>query len=140
MNYKSGFTLIEILIVLVILGILASLSLPKITAAINNAYAGEAFKQLGKVIREVDMCFQLATEASECASFTDLGYNAAPETEHFTYQYNGAANKIIALCKIGVCSDATASIYADLISSPGIGSNINGKYEGTGDFQRFQFK
>ncbi|NLE65660.1 MAG: prepilin-type N-terminal cleavage/methylation domain-containing protein, partial [Elusimicrobia bacterium] len=39
---KKGFTLIEILIVIIIVGILASLALPKLTRKIGEAKAAEA--------------------------------------------------------------------------------------------------
>ena len=49
MMTKKGFTLIEILIVVIILGILATLSVPQFTRMIKRARMSEAWAGLGAV-------------------------------------------------------------------------------------------
>lgn len=51
MKHKKGFTLIEILIVVVILGILASMTLPRFLAQPEKATVAEANQMLGAMMR-----------------------------------------------------------------------------------------
>ena len=47
--FKKGFTLLEILIVVIIIGILASIALPQYTATIEKARSGEAIINIGSI-------------------------------------------------------------------------------------------
>ena len=48
-NAQAGFTLVELLIVVIIVGILASVSIPLYRATTESAYAMEADKALGNI-------------------------------------------------------------------------------------------
>lgn len=48
-TYLAGFTLLEILVVVIIIGILASIALPQYTVTIEKARSGEAMVNLGAV-------------------------------------------------------------------------------------------
>lgn len=48
-NSKSGFTLVELAVVIVIIGILATFAVPKFRAAVERSKAGEAFNYLAAV-------------------------------------------------------------------------------------------
>jgi prepilin-type N-terminal cleavage/methylation domain-containing protein len=52
---RSGFTLVEILIVVVILGILASIVVPRFTEASEQARNGTTFSELQKLRRHLDI-------------------------------------------------------------------------------------
>lgn len=78
---KQGFTLIEIIIVVVILGILAAIALPALTANIGKAVAAEAFQIGSSYVKAVNRC--LADESAgvavtnammaNCTSFAQVG-------------------------------------------------------------------
>ncbi len=55
-NKKSGFTLLEIIIVIIIIGVLASLALPRLFATIQYSTATEALNFFGSIRRASDTC------------------------------------------------------------------------------------
>lgn len=57
---RKGFTLIEIMIVVIILAIMATLILPKMLAAPESAYLAEANSMLGALARAQDTYMQLS--------------------------------------------------------------------------------
>jgi prepilin-type N-terminal cleavage/methylation domain-containing protein len=91
---KHGFTLIEIIIVVVILGILAAVALPRLTQNINKAKAAEAFQIGAATGRAFDRCLAdesggaavTSANVAACAAggFTGLGMSN-PSTANFNY-------------------------------------------------------
>ena len=55
---QSGFTLLEIIIVIIIIGILASLALPKFFKTVEFSRSAEALGNLGSIRRAMDVCYQ----------------------------------------------------------------------------------
>ena len=54
-NIRSGFTLVEILIVVVILGILAAIVIPQFTNATQDAQSGNIKAQLSSIQRQIEL-------------------------------------------------------------------------------------
>ncbi|HNV23805.1 MAG TPA: prepilin-type N-terminal cleavage/methylation domain-containing protein [Candidatus Omnitrophota bacterium] len=71
LNTKSGFTLLEIIIVIIIIGVLASLALPKFFQTINFAKSTEALNTLGELKRAADRCAMMSGAGS--ANYSTCG-------------------------------------------------------------------
>ena len=96
LNNKSGFTLIEVIIVVIILGVLAGLALPRVVAQINRAYSAEAVNQLGSIVRAIDACVagritggttqaQNLTALNACDEYTEIGIAQPGGLARFIY-------------------------------------------------------
>jgi prepilin-type N-terminal cleavage/methylation domain-containing protein len=55
-NNKSGFTLLEIIIVIIIIGVLASLALPRLLKTVEYSRATEALAQIGTIKSRWEEC------------------------------------------------------------------------------------
>lgn len=62
-NNRSGFTLLEIIIVIIIVGVLASLALPRLFNTVEYSRSTEALNVIGGLKRQADRC-ALAREAT----------------------------------------------------------------------------
>jgi prepilin-type N-terminal cleavage/methylation domain-containing protein len=63
----KGFTLIEIIIVIVIIGVLATLAMPRITGQIEVARGAEAINMFGAIRRSAINCVDLANTTGTLA-------------------------------------------------------------------------
>lgn len=89
-NNKTGFTLLEIIIVIIIIGVLASLALPRMFAMTDNAKAVEAMSFFKTFRNGMDMCFmQGGSTYVGCNTWATIGVND-PNSEasrHFTFTF-----------------------------------------------------
>jgi len=110
MSTKKGFTLIEVLIVVIILGILATLAVPQFTRMISRARMAEAWAGLGAV-RTAQSVYWM--EKSVYAGVvTDLDCDPSSGDFNFTVTGGGAAYTAIAT---GV--SAAAGLVASMTSA-----------------------
>lgn len=92
---SQGFTLIEIIIVVVILGILAAIALPKITQNVDKARAAEVFQTASQVNGAYQRCIDehtgglrvaVAADVSACNTFTLINLTSpTAQSQSFTY-------------------------------------------------------
>ncbi len=64
---KKAFTLLELIIVIIIIGVLASLALPRFAALVTQTYKVEAFNNLTALRFEMEKCLVMTTfDACAC--------------------------------------------------------------------------
>ena len=91
LNRKSGFTLLEIIIVIIIVGVLASLALPRFFATVEFSRSTEALQNASTVRASVERCY-LGTGGTYVGctiSNIDVTDPTSSPGAHFTYTING---------------------------------------------------
>ena len=63
-NKKNGFTLIELIMVIIIVGILAAIAIPTYYSYVKKGYATEAKTQLKSIVQAADMYYSERGEAA----------------------------------------------------------------------------
>lgn len=118
MKNRKGFTLIEVLIVVVIIAILASLVLPRFLAQPEKAIIAEGMQVLGALKRaqltQMDLDntskWKAITEATNETQMSAIGMRALPASKFFDYTCDEATSKCQAARKE---STATITISAN---------------------------
>jgi len=96
--HKKGFTLLEVLIVVIIIGILATIALPQYTATIEKARSGEAIINVGSIRVALDRYWYQNGAMPKNDDFTELDIdnpNAVINKLYtYTFKDNGTSNAI----------------------------------------------
>lgn len=85
---KKGFTLLEIIIVVIIVGVLASLALPKLFATVEFSRSSEALNSFTTIRSSIERCNLMAGEDfTTCNVFANLDVVQPGDSvgAHFTY-------------------------------------------------------
>lgn len=91
-NRKTGFTLVEILIVVVILGILAAIVVPQFTSASNEAIKGALQTQLQTINTQVEL-FRVRNQG-EYPDFANQGWDQMTDEDYLKEEpVNGYTNQ-----------------------------------------------
>ncbi|HEX3019693.1 MAG TPA: prepilin-type N-terminal cleavage/methylation domain-containing protein [Chitinispirillaceae bacterium] len=89
---NKGFTLIELMVVIVIMGVLAVLAIPKLTDVITKAKIGEVPIVLGSW-EHAQMAY--IAEKGGCASnIDDLAYDKPDSSKWFSYAQTGDSSAV----------------------------------------------
>jgi len=95
MNKKNGFTLVELMVVIVIIGVLAAVAIPKMMAATNKAKASEGPQMIGSIANlEHAFCAEYGVyaeleESGEDSVWTAIGMSGIPTSKNFIFEVTG---------------------------------------------------
>ncbi|MFH0985893.1 MAG: prepilin-type N-terminal cleavage/methylation domain-containing protein [Candidatus Omnitrophota bacterium] len=91
---KKGFTLIEVLMVVAIIGVLAALVIPRYMGQGERGYVAEAAAMLS-ALRQGEVAYSLENSAAYTATTSALDVDISPSTK-FTYSVTTASSLVTA--------------------------------------------
>ena len=129
-NNKSGFTLLEIIIVIIIVGVLASLALPRFFKTVEFSKSAEALNALGVVRQAMERCYLQASSYSTC-NMTSIDVEDPTNTPGslFTYYTSNQSPTGYSL-RAAFKTDSTASWISLVQSTTGVTRAGSGKFVG----------
>ncbi len=133
---EKGFTLVELMIVVVVLGVLASIAIPKYIMLVNKAKITEAKTILRQIINLetsyylIDSTYEAFAEGEDCEL---IGFNQPDPPRRFEYKFDiiGAAPFSASIATATEAEDVNADRDTDdglTLSVEGIQGVINDLY------------
>ena len=129
LNKKSGFTLLEIIIVIIIVGVLASIALPKFFKSVEFSRAQEALNSLGVIRTSMEACYLPSRAYTPCLGFANLNISdpGAGPTAHWTYAWLPPSPSTYSIT-------ATRNTLDGGVATDNIAINQDGVKTGAGNF------
>lgn len=136
MNDKKGFTLLELIIVIVIVGVLAGIAFPQFFRVVENSRVAEARIAVGAIRQGIERCYLMNSGSyATCSTFPVLSLEDPGTTpnSHFTYAISGTVISAFTVTSTRNTRDGGSS--ANTLS---LTCNPNCAWSGTGAYTGFQ--
>jgi len=119
---RSGFTLLEVIIVIIIVGVLASLALPRFFATVEFSRSTEALTSIGALRQSVERCFTAQDgDYLDCTiGAIDLEDPANSPGNHFSYLITPAGT-----------TGFTIRATRNTLDGGNVGDQVNLEFNGT---------
>ena len=135
---QKGFTLIELMIVVAIIGILASFALPAYSTYTNKAKFAETIVALGAVKSAVDICYQTEGSLTDCDTATKLNVALADMSAGIyvtSVELDATANEegtVIGTSTLDDGATPTSAAYTAIMTPTAAGGTLTWAMTGTG--------
>jgi prepilin-type N-terminal cleavage/methylation domain-containing protein len=110
-SIRKGFTLVELMVVIVIIGILAALAIPRFLGATNKTKATE-FKPVLKQIFTLEQAYKQESPTGAYGSLQLVGFDAPSGSPYFNYGLGSTAVAATAAAQTTALSAAPPAIAA----------------------------
>jgi type IV pilus assembly protein PilA len=135
MKKSHGFTLIELMTIIIILGILAAIAIPKFMDASTKAKFGE----IPVIVASYDhaQLARLAETASLAAARSDLIMDDPANSKWFTYSYSGVTGNSSTYSAGVQASIAVGTFGSTSVSATSIITTAGNPVHSAGDFKQY---
>lgn len=110
MNVQKGFTLIELMIVIAIIGILAAIAIPAYQNYIKRAAYTEVTSAMAPIKTAIDTCYAIEKDLTKCDTAGKVG-------ESLPTNLSGKALKTIAITASTAVITATPNAYKGIATT-----------------------